>query len=136
MLFSHSCPFYFPFPPRTWEFTTRKQTLGNEEISVVISTHTTLRAVDLQQNMNHKLRKNTVQLPPPRNKTTPCKTHSLKMLSLQDTWKKLHLLHCSEKEAKMAKQKMLPFATAKSIGQGIASSTIGLSFPIPYMPLI
>lgn len=90
MLFSHSCLFYFSFPPKTWEFTTQNQTLGNQEISVVISTHTTLRAVDLQQN--HKLRKHTVQLAPPWNKTTPCKTDSLKNLSLQDTLEQLHFL--------------------------------------------
>lgn len=91
MLFSHSCLFYFPFPPRTWEFTTWKQTLGNQEISVVISTHTTRRAADLQQNTSHKLI-HTVQLAPPWNKTTPCKTYSLKSLSLQDTLEKLCFL--------------------------------------------
>lgn len=40
MLFSRSHLFYFPFPPRIWEFATQKQTAGNQDISGVISMHT------------------------------------------------------------------------------------------------
>lgn len=57
---------------------------------MVISTHTTLKAVNLQKKpVNHKLRETKDQLAPPWNKATTHNTYTLKNLSLQNTLEKL-----------------------------------------------
>lgn len=64
MLFSRSRLFYFPFPPRIWEFATQKQTAGNQDISGVISMHTHTHRKPTQKNRKVK---NPLQFTWPRD---------------------------------------------------------------------
>lgn len=64
MLFSRSRLFYFPFPPRIWEFATQKQTVGNQDISGVISMHTHTHRKPTQKNRKVK---NPLQFTWPRD---------------------------------------------------------------------
>lgn len=87
--------------------------------------------------MDHKLRKHTIQLAALWNKTTPCKTCSLKNLSLQDTLEKfclpLTLLSKRSKAGKAEKSHLFP---QQSTQGSTASSNTGFPFPVHFMPFI